>query len=197
MCTWVIFLLLMCSVVAQAQPCRDIRSVDFRDAVIRTSAADENELTGQFNGSFGSQTFTFNGGVSEDFFDEAQRKAGTPEARSTISIDSLLTPPSGPLMRFLVVTWNHLQGSGAHSFVLGFVCRNHTVQQVFQFSAEYGPHFEIIPGGELLITQGVWGEHDPHCCPSQTRTLYYAWNAAEQRFTRVRVDGPKAVATEP
>jgi hypothetical protein len=193
----VVFALFISSLVAQAKPCRDIRSVDFRNAVIRTSATDENELKGQFNSSFGSETFTFKGGVSEEFSDEAQRKEGPPEGRATIPFDSLLPLPSGPVVRFLVVAWVHLQGPGAHSFVLGFVCRNHTVQQVFQFSAEYGPDFKISPEGQLVIGQGVWGEHDLHCCPSQTRTLYYAWDAAEQRFKRVRVDGPKASATGP
>lgn len=192
----VVLAVFISSVLTQAQPCRDIRSVDFRNAIISTSSTDENELTGLFNGSFGSQTFRFKNGVSEDFLDEAQRKAGTPEGRATISFDSLLTLPSGPRARFLVITWNHLQGTGAHSFVLGFMCQNHVVQQVFQFSAEYVPHFKISPGGQLVIEQSIWSEHDPHCCPTQTRTLYYTWDVADQRFKRVRVDDPSPVATE-
>jgi hypothetical protein len=116
------------SIVIQAQPCGDIRSVDFRNATIRTSSTDENELTGLFNYSVGAETFEFKNDVSEDFFDEAQRKAGTPEARATISSDSLLTLTSGPVVRFFVINWNHLQGTGAHSFVLGFMCRNNAVQ---------------------------------------------------------------------
>ena len=68
----IVFALFMSSLVAQAQPCRDIRSVDFRNGVIRTSAADENELKGQFNSSFGSEIFTFKGGLSEEFSDDAQ-----------------------------------------------------------------------------------------------------------------------------
>ena len=189
----IVFLAFVSPLVAQAQPCNDIRSVDFRDATIRTSPTDENELTGLFNFSRGAETFNFKNGVSEEFSDEAQRKAGTPDSRSTISLDSVLTPPSGPVVRFLVVSSNHLQGTGAHSFVLGFVCRNDTIQQVFQFSTEYGPAFEINPEGQLIITQRIWAEHDPHCCPSQTRTLYYAWDTEKNRFKRFRVDGPNSV----
>ncbi len=184
------------SILSQAQPCREIRSVDFSNAIIRTSPTDENELTGLFNTSSGVQTFNFKKGVSEDFLDEAQRKAGTPEGRATIASDSVLTLASGPAVRFLVVTWEHQQGPGAHSYVLGFVCRNRAVQQIFQFSAEYGLGFAIAPGEQLVIKQSIWSEQDAHCCPTQTRTLYYGWNGAEQRFRRVRVDGPKPIATQ-
>ena len=187
----VVLIVFISSIFGQAQPCRDIRSVDFRNTIIRTSPTDENELTGLFNVPSGTQTFNFKKGVSEDFLDEAQRKAGALEGRATVSLDSVLTPPSGPAVRFLVITWEHLQGSGAHSYVLGFVCRNSAVQQVFQFSAEYGPDFEIGPGDQIVIKQPIWGLNDPHCCPTQTRTLYYDWNVAQQRFRRVRVDGPK------
>jgi hypothetical protein len=192
----VVYLIFILSLVAQAQPCRDIRSIDFRNAVIRTSTTDENELTGLFNTSFGAETFKFKNGVSEEFLDEAQRKAGTPESRATISRDSVLTPAPGVVVRFLVVTWGH-QGPGGHSFVLGFVCRDRVVQQIFQFSSEYGPKkFAIGAGDQLVIEQGIWSEQDPHCCPTQTRTLYYAWNMVEQRFRRVRVDGPRAIETQ-
>ena len=189
----VVLIVFISSILSHAQPCRDIRSADFRNTIIRTSPTDENEMTGLFNVPSGAQTFNFKKGVSEDFLDEAQRKAGTPEGRATISLDSVLTPPSGPVVRFLVITWEHLQGSGAHSYVLGFVCRNRAVRQVFQFSAEYGPDFEIGPGGQLIIKQPIWNERDPHCCPSQTRTLYYDWNVAQQHFRRVRVIGPKPI----
>jgi hypothetical protein len=134
----VVYLVFILSLVAHAQPCRDIRSLDFRNTIIRTSPIDENELKGQFNTSSGAETFKFKNGVSEEFLDEAQRKAGTPESRATISTDSVLTPAPGVVVRFLVVTWGH-QGPGGHSFVLGFVCRDRAVQQIFQFSSEYGP----------------------------------------------------------
>lgn len=194
--TRVVLIVLLSSVFSQAQPCRDIRTVDFHNTIIRTSPTDQNELTGLFNAPWSAEIFHLKNGVSEDFLDEAQRKAGTPEGRATISQDSLVTPPSGPAVRFFVVTWEHLQGPGAHSYVLGFVCRNGAVQQAFQFSAEYGPNFEIGSGDQIVIRQPIWGLNDPHCCPSQTRTLYYDWNAAEQRFRRVRVDGPKPIKTE-
>lgn len=184
---------LFASILSQAQPCNDIRSFDFRNTTIRTSPNDENELTDMFNTPRGAETFTFKNGRSEDFFYQAQRKAGTPEALSEISSDSVVIPASGPVARFLVVTWEHQQGSGAHSFVLGFICRNRAVHQIFQFSAEYGPDFKIGAGNQLVIKQLVWKEGDPHCCPSQTRTLYYGWNAVQQRFRRVRVIGPKPV----
>lgn len=192
----VVLFIFISSVLSQAQPCQDIRSVDFRNSIIRTSPTDENELTGLFNAPFGAETFHFKKGVSEDFLDEAQRKAGEPEGRAVISSDSIVIPSSGRVVRFLVVTWEHQQGPGGHSFVLGFVCQNHAVQQIFQFSAEYGPDFEIGPDEQLVIKQGIWNEHDPHCCPTQTRTLYYGWNAAQQRFRRVRVDGPRAFAAQ-
>jgi hypothetical protein len=192
----VVLVVFISSILGQAQPCRDIRSVDFRNTIIRTSPTDENEMRGLFNAPSGTQTFNFKKGVSEDFLDEAQRKAETPEGRATISLDSVLTPASGVVVRFLVVTWEHQQGPGGHSFVLGFVCRNHAVQQIFQFSAEYGPDFEVGPDKELVIKQSIWREHDPHCCPTQTRTLYYDWNTAQQRFRRIRVDGPKPIASQ-
>jgi len=191
----VVLVVFISSILSQAQPCRDIRSVDFGNKVIRTSPKDENELTGLFNAPPGTQTFNLKKGVSEDFLDEAQRKAGTPEGRATISQDSLLTPPAGPVVRFFVITWEHLQGPGAHSYVLGFVCRDKAVQQVFQFSGEYGPDFEIGSGDQVVIKQPIWGKNDPHCCPTQTRTLYYDWNPDQQRFRRVRVDGPKPIET--
>lgn len=189
----IVFFVLISSLAAQAQPCSNIRSVDFRNATIRTSPNDENELTGLFNSSAGSQTFRFKNGVSEDF--ESESKSGTPDGRATIPSDSLLTPPSGLVVRLLVITWDHLTGPGAHSYVLGFVCQHHAVQQVFQFSAEYGPDFHIDPDGQLVIKQSIWGKHDPHCCPLQSRTVYYAWDVGKQRFKRVRVDGPEPVAS--
>lgn len=184
---WFVFI---ASILSQAQPCRDIRSFDFRNSTIHTSETDENELRG-FNGPFGAQTFNFKDGVSADFVDEAEHKTGTPEHRARISKDSVLTAVTGVVVRFLTVTLNDEQGTGAHSYVFGFVCRDHAVQQIFKFSAEYGPHFTIGPGNQLVITQAIWSEQDAHCCPTKTRTLYYTWNVAEQRFRRVRVDGPK------
>ena len=189
----VVLAVFVSSILSQAQPCRDIRSVDFGNKVIRTSPTDENELTGLFNAPPGTRTFNLKKGVSEDFLDEAQRKAGTPEALSEISSDSVVIPASGPVVRFLVVTWNHQQGSGAHSFVLGFICRDRAVQQIFQFSSENGPDFKIGSGDQLVIRQPIWNVGDPHCCPSQTRTLYYGWNVAQQRFRRIRVIGPQPV----
>ena len=187
----VVLIVFISSIVSQAQPCHDIRSVDFRNMTIRTSPNDENELTGLFNVPSGAQTFNFKNGLSEEFPDAAQRKAGTPDSRTTISSDSVFNPPSGPLVRFLVITWEHLQGTGAHSYVLGFVCHHSAVRQVFQFSAEYGPDFEIGPGNQIVIKQPIWVLNDPHCCPTQTRTLYYDWNVTQRRFRRVRVDGLK------
>ena len=55
----VVVLVFISSTVSHAQPCRDIRSVDFRNTIIRTSPIDENELTGLFNTSFGAETFKF------------------------------------------------------------------------------------------------------------------------------------------
>jgi hypothetical protein len=94
----VVLIVFISSILSHAQPCRDIRSADFRNTIIRTSPTDENEMTGLFNVPSGAQTFNFKKGVSEDFLDEAQRKAGTPEGRATISLDSVLTPPSGPVV---------------------------------------------------------------------------------------------------
>ena len=70
------------------------------------------------------------------------------------------------------------------------------MQPIFQFSAEYGPDFAIGPGDQLVIKQSIWSERDPHCCPTQTRALYYAWNVAERRFRRGGVEGLKPIATE-
>src|ERR1039457_4474570 len=74
----VVLIVFISSILSHAQPCRDIRSADFRNTIIRTSPTDENEMTGLFNVPSGAQTFNFKKGVSEDFLDEAQRKAGTP-----------------------------------------------------------------------------------------------------------------------
>jgi len=193
----VVFVVLVLSLLAHAQPCHDIRTFDFANATIRTSSSDQNELKGTFNAAWGAETFHFKRGTSESFLDDSQRQAGTPEGRTVIASDSVIALPSGPVVRFLVITWMHLQGTGAHSFVLGFVCRNQALHQVFQFSSEYGPDFEIAPDNQLVIKQQIWAEHDPHCCPTETRTLHYAWNAAQQRFRRVRVDGPIPIEPRP
>lgn len=64
----VVLFIFISLVLSQAQPCQDIRSVDFRNSIIRTSPTDENELTGLFNAPFGAETFHFKKGVSEDFW---------------------------------------------------------------------------------------------------------------------------------
>jgi hypothetical protein len=49
------------------------------------------------------------------------------------------------------------------------------------------------PRDQLLIKQAIRSKHDPHCCPSQTRTLYYGWHVDEQHLRRLRVDGPNPI----
>jgi len=104
----VVLVVFISSILSQAQPCHDIRSIDFRNATVRTNLTDENELTGSFNTSRGAGTFNFKDGISEYFSDDAQRKAGTPEGRATISRDSVLIPPAGPVVRFFLITEEHL-----------------------------------------------------------------------------------------
>ena len=182
-----------CSLLAQAQPCHDIRSVDFRNMTIRTATADENELTTVFNASRGVYSFQFKDGIADEFTSPAQRKAGTPEGRAKLFDDSIVNVPGGMAVRFLVISWEHLQGSGSFAVLLGYACQNHQVKEIFQFSAE-GTDFDTGPGDQVVIKQAIWKKNDGHCCPSQVRTLYYGWDMDRQKFKRLRVDGPNPIS---
>jgi hypothetical protein len=153
-------------------------------------ASDENELTTLFNAPRTGYSFEFKNGVAEEFLESAQKKAGTPEARAKIFSDSVVTPPEGPPVQFLQIGWEHLQGTGSFSVLLGFVCQNGRVKEIFQFSAEGAQEFEVGPGDQLIVKQAIWRKNDAHCCPSQTRTLYYGWDIDRHAFRRLRVDGP-------
>ncbi len=156
---------------------------------IHSMASDENELTNVFNASRGNYNFQFKSGVAEMFLRSTQKKAGTPDARAKIFWDSVVSAPESPSVRFLQIKWEHLQGTGAFAVLLGFVCQNGRVKQVFQFSGE-GSEFEVGPGDQLIINQAIWGEGDAHAGPSKAGTLYYGWDLDRQTFRRLRVDGP-------
>jgi hypothetical protein len=181
---------LACSVLSQAQPCQDIRNVDFRNMTVHTMASDENELRTFFNAPRTGYGFEFKNGVADEFIDLAQKKAGTPEGRATIAEDSVVDVPGGPTIRFLNIVWEHLQGPGAFAVLLGFACQDGRAKEVFQFSADGAQEFEVGPGDQLIVKQAIWRKNDAHCCPSQTRTLYYGWDIDGQAFRRLRVDWP-------
>ncbi len=178
-----------CALSGQAQTCQDIQNVDFRNMTIHTAARDENELTTLFNASRGPFSFQFKNGAAEEFTSTVQQKAGTPEARAKLDADSIVSMSGGPAVRFLQISWEHLQGSGSFAILAGFVCQNNRVKGIFQFSAE-GADFGVGPGDQLIIKQAIWRETDGHCCPSQFRTIYYGWDVDRQKFRRLRVDGP-------
>jgi hypothetical protein len=188
--SWLVLAASACSVVSQAQPCQDIRNVDFRNMAVHTTAMDANELTGLYDAPRTGYGFEFKNGVAEEFMDLAQKKAETPEGRAKIVEDSVVDVPGGPTIRFLNIVWEHLQGSGAFSVLVGFTCQDGRVKKIFQFSADGVEKFEVGPGDQLIIKQAIWRKNDAHCCPSQTHTLYYGWDAERQSFRRLRVDGP-------
>jgi hypothetical protein len=41
-----------------------------------------------------------------------------------------------------------------------------------------------LDGGQLVMTQGVLGDEDPLCCPSQTRRTYYTWDGTRLQLQR-------------
>jgi hypothetical protein len=91
----------------------------------------------------------------------------------------------GPSGRFLllVVTADHLTGSGGGDSVFVYVCRGNHLSRVLWAKKEYGADVQTA-GSMLSITSGAWGPRDPHCCPSFERLEQFAWNEKAKRFTK-------------
>jgi hypothetical protein len=90
----------------------------------------------------------------------------------------------GPSGRFLllVVTADHLTGSGSADSVFVYACRGNQLSRVLWAKREYGADVQTA-GSTLSITSGAWGPRDPHCCPSFERVERFAWNEKTKRFT--------------
>jgi hypothetical protein len=91
----------------------------------------------------------------------------------------------GPGGRFLllVVTANHLAGSGGGDSVFVYACRGNHLSRALWAKKEYGADVQT-EGSTLSITSGAWGPRDPHCCPSFERVEQFAWNDRAKRFTK-------------
>jgi hypothetical protein len=187
--------ILLGSLLGHAQTCDDIRKVDFRNATIHSAPFDDNELAGLFNGAR-EFNFQFKDGTADLYIRGHDYKDGTPEARAKIVADSVLDIPGGPRVRFLQIDWEHLKGTGSFTALLGLACSNGEIKHIFQFSAD-NAKFAEGPGDQIVIEQGIWSQKDAHCCPSQRRTIYYGWNVDQQKFQRLRVDGPDPTPERP
>jgi len=184
-------LILLGSLLGDAQTCDDIRAFDFRNATIHSASFDDNELASLFNSSR-HFNFQFKNGVADLYIRGHQYQDGIPEARAKIVADEVAVVPDGPTVRFLQLNWEHLKGTGSFAAVIGLTCSNGEAKPIFQFSAD-AVTFAIGPGDHLEIQQDIWTDKDAHCCPSQRRKIYYGWSADQRRFQRLRVDGPNPI----
>ncbi len=106
-------------------------------------------------------------------------------ARPEWSIELKRAERWGPGGRFLllVVTANHMAGTGGADSVFVYACRGNHLSRVLWAKKEYGADVQTA-GSTLFITSGAWGPRDPHCCPSFERVDQFAWNEKGNRFAK-------------
>lgn len=103
----------------------------------------------------------------------------------TITKDLLFSPKPSMNLRLIVITCNHLSGSGAWDNVLIYCCRNGKLVRIFQERFLYGARISKLKEDHFSLISGEWLKGDPMCCPSKERLSTYQWDEKEQTFIRI------------
>ncbi|HTH52645.1 MAG TPA: hypothetical protein VL495_01760 [Edaphobacter sp.] len=163
-----------------AQTCTDIRTFDFKDAIVHLSSQDENEAKGLFNAPYpnsfwfrlhnGTGSISPDGGVTQEWHEE-------------LLDDRTVHPEPSLWLRVLVLEHRHLLGSGTWRYILILRCEDHLLTPVFQFNAE-GVRLEHLDDSGFKLSQTLWTPTDPHSHPSKHRDLFYRWSPRQHRYLR-------------
>jgi hypothetical protein len=84
--------------------------------------------------------------------------------------------------RLVVVSREHMTGSGAYADLTVFGCRSGKVTEVFTGSFLYGTDIEEATADRLVLKVGKWATSDPHCCPSMEERKIYIWDKQGQKY---------------
>jgi len=99
-----------------------------------------------------------------------------------INQDQLLYPTAHKQIRLIVITANHLTGSGSWDTVFMFDCLAGSLKKIFEKRYLYGVKIEKSKDGTLIFTSGVWKENDPMCCPSERKYETYRWSPDKNTY---------------
>lgn len=169
--------------IAWTQTCVDVRAVDFRNAAIRTGAADANEAGLLFGGAAPlTDGFELRRGVAL-LRDDPEAAGSAPDWRVELVTDRKIHAGADTWVRVLLLEENHLSGTGMWEVVLAYACERGKLVRLFQFSGE-GVSLMHLDAEKLQLYQALWKPSDPHCCPSRHVELTYAWDAETHRYRR-------------
>jgi hypothetical protein len=84
--------------------------------------------------------------------------------------------------RLVVVSREHMTGSGAYADLTVFGCRSGKVTEVFTNSYLYGADIEEASADRLVLKVGKWAPADAHCCPSMEERKIYVWDKQAQKY---------------
>jgi hypothetical protein len=85
-------------------------------------------------------------------------------------------------LRLIVVSSNHMTGSGEWSDLLVLGCRAGKVTPLFHDVFLYGVDVEEASADKLVLTSLSWGDSDARCCPSMKEHQVYVWSKQAQKY---------------
>ena len=62
-----------------------------------------------------------------------------------------------------------------------------TLLKVLPLGETHGVAVDVV-GGQLVLTQGVYGPEDPNCCPGMVRVTTYVWNGTSLAVQRIKTE---------
>jgi hypothetical protein len=164
-----------CTASVAEPKCTDISSIDFKNSDIVL----EDDIPLHFkNGKFTEFGDVFFDNGKETVLEGAPH---TPEWEDNFTDDFILRPIQDVTIRVLVITRDHVGGTGTGTYSVAYVCDRGRLKRVHKESHD-GGGFQKISESQVSITYGVWKEKDPHCCPSMTRKDTYTWSLEKGIF---------------
>lgn len=107
---------------------------------------------------------------------------GKPEWETTLTKADTFRLDDRPLV-LLVVTADHVGGTGRASHVLVAECRNGRLIVLFEAGGLGIREAALSTSRGLSVTRSVWSSTDAHCCPSKEVEERYLWKGG--RFAHV------------
>jgi hypothetical protein len=84
--------------------------------------------------------------------------------------------------RLVVVSREHMTGSGEWADLIVYGCRSGKVAEIFTGSYLYGTDIKEASPDRLVLVVGKWTLNDPRCCPSMEERRIYLWNNQKQTY---------------
>ncbi|HVN80694.1 MAG TPA: hypothetical protein VMW38_16995, partial [Terriglobia bacterium] len=140
----------------------------------------------------GRGVLKFEAGASRSYDSPDQGEADHPDWQNEIGLDRMIRPEAGLTLRMIVISSNHLTGSGAWETVLIFTCVNGCLLKVFDRQYLYGAKLTVLSPQVISITSGEWAKNDPLCCPSYEKVELFRWNTIRRTFYPIKTIRKKA-----